>query len=226
MTEPDMPVAVVDTETTGIKPPIIPMEVAILRLAGQPHEADIKERFWSRYNPGRPVELGAISTHHISDEDVKNCPAFSTFAFPKEVKYVVGHNVDYDWEVLGKPDVRRICTLALTRSLLPDLDNHKLGTLVYYIDGPSAKSRLQGAHGALVDAVNCFKVLQWVIVKLGVGTWDQLYAEAEEARIPKRMPFGKHKGQPLEEVPRSYCQWLLGQPDVDPYLRKALEQVI
>jgi len=36
------------------------------------------------------------------------------------------------------------------------------------------------------------------------------------------MPFGKHKGTPMADVPRDYKAWLLNQPDVDPYLRKAL----
>ena len=46
---------------------------------------------------------------------------------------------------------------------------------------------------------------------------------SEIARIPTIMPFGKHKGLLLADVPSSYKQWLLGQSDVDPFLRKALE---
>jgi exodeoxyribonuclease X len=37
------------------------------------------------------------------------------------------------------------------------------------------------------------------------------------------MPFGKHKGMLLADVPSDYKQWLLTQGDRDPYLRKALE---
>jgi exodeoxyribonuclease X len=36
------------------------------------------------------------------------------------------------------------------------------------------------------------------------------------------MTFGKWKGTPVKDVPYDYKRWLLGQPDVDPYLRKAL----
>ena len=42
------------------------------------------------------------------------------------------------------------------------------------------------------------------------------------ARIPTVMTFGKHKGMVIKDVPRDYVRWLLGQPDVDPYLRQAL----
>jgi exodeoxyribonuclease X len=36
------------------------------------------------------------------------------------------------------------------------------------------------------------------------------------------MPFGKHKGEPISEMPVDYRQWLLRQPNVDPYLAQAL----
>ncbi|HBZ18829.1 MAG TPA: DNA polymerase III subunit epsilon, partial [Betaproteobacteria bacterium] len=36
------------------------------------------------------------------------------------------------------------------------------------------------------------------------------------------MPFGKHKGSLLSDMPRDYKEWLLKQGDIDPYLRKAL----
>jgi exodeoxyribonuclease X len=36
------------------------------------------------------------------------------------------------------------------------------------------------------------------------------------------MPFGKHKGLMLADLPSDYKQWLLGQGDIDSYLRKAL----
>jgi exodeoxyribonuclease X len=36
------------------------------------------------------------------------------------------------------------------------------------------------------------------------------------------MPFGKHKGMLLVDVPKDYKKWLLTQQDIDPFLRKAL----
>jgi exodeoxyribonuclease X len=50
-----------------------------------------------------------------------------------------------------------------------------------------------------------------------------LYAESEKARNPTTMPFGKHNGMLLTDVPSDYKQWLLTQGGIDPYLRKALE---
>jgi hypothetical protein len=37
------------------------------------------------------------------------------------------------------------------------------------------------------------------------------------------LTFGKHKGKPLSEVPRSYLHWLLGQAWLKPSVRQAVE---
>lgn len=38
----------------------------------------------------------------------------------------------------------------------------------------------------------------------------------------KTMPFGKHKGQPLAEVPTTYLRWLAGLDDLREPLRSAV----
>ena len=58
---------------------------------------------------------------------------------------------------------------------------------------------------------------------LDIKTIDDLYTESEKARIPSTMPFGKHKGILLTDLPSDYKQWLLSQGDIDTYLRKALK---
>jgi len=37
------------------------------------------------------------------------------------------------------------------------------------------------------------------------------------------MTFGNHKGAVIKAIPPDYKHWPLGQPDVDPYLIKALQ---
>jgi len=65
-------------------------------------------------------------------------------------------------------------------------------------------------------------ILDHICQQLGVKTAEDLYAESEKARIPTTMPFGKHKGMLLSDIPSDYKQWLLTQGDIDPNLRKAL----
>jgi len=68
----------------------------------------------------------------------------------------------------------------------------------------------------------CSLILGHICRLLDVRKVEDLYRESELARIPKVMPFGKHKGQLLTDVPSDYRDWLLNQADIDPYLRKAL----
>lgn len=53
-------------------------------------------------------------------------------------------------------------------------------------------------------------------------TWDRLWEISEVARIPTKMTFGEHEGEKIEDIPYSYVSWLMRQPDLDPYLEKAL----
>ncbi len=210
-----------DTEATGIKEPVL-IEAAWLELESL-EPFSVENPFTQRYNPGKPITLGALATHHIMDEELVNCPPASSFSLPSDVEYLIGHNVDFDWEVIGKPGVKRICTLALARKLWPNLDSHNQGALLYYLDRNTAREQLRNAHSALTDVGICAVILDHICQQLNVKTIEDLYTESEKARIPTTMPFGKHKGLLLTDLPSDYKQWLLGQGDIDSYLRKALE---
>jgi len=209
-----------DTEATGIKEPVL-IEAAWLELESiEPFL--VANPFVQRYNPGKPITLGALATHHIMDEELIDCPPASSFRLPDDVGYIIGHNVDFDWEVIGKPEIKRICTLALARKLWPNLDSHTQSALLYYLERDTAREQLRNAHSALTDVGICAVILDHICQQLGVKTAEDLYAESEKARIPTTMPFGKHKGMLLSDIPSDYKQWLLTQGDIDPNLRKAL----
>ena len=209
-----------DTEATGIKEPVL-IEAAWLELESiEPFT--VANPFVQRYNPGKPITLGALATHHIMDEELVDCPPASSFRLPDDVSYIIGHNVDFDWEVIGKPEIKRICTLALARKLWPDLDSHTQSALLYYLERNSAREQLRNAHSALTDVGICAVILDHICQQLSVKMVEDLYIESEKARIPTTMPFGKHKGTLLVDIPSDYKEWLLGQGDIDPYLRKAL----
>jgi len=93
---------------------------------------DVGNPWVQRYNPGKPISLGALATHHIMDEELVSCPPSTSFKLPAGTKYLIGHNIDFDWVAIGSPEVKRICTLALARSLWPDLDSHTQSALLYY----------------------------------------------------------------------------------------------
>ena len=211
-----------DTETTGIIDSEI-IEAAWLELS-DPVSLTIVSTFEQRYQPSKPIELGALATHHIYDEELVGCAPHTDFTLPADTQYLIGHNVDYDWAVAGRPPVKRICTLALARGFYPELDSHSQSAFIYFIRRSEARERLRNAHSALADVHNCHLILHHLIERAShIQTWEDLWRLSERARIPRVMPFGKHKGQPIAQVPADYKAWLLRQSDIDPYLIKALQ---
>lgn len=216
-----MTAIIFDTETTGTDEPQI-IEAAWLRL-DSPAALNVTEQFEQRYRPDTRIALGALATHHIYDEELTGCPPHTDFKLPADVQYIIGHNIDYDWKVAGQPNVKRICTLALSRSLYPDADSHSQSAMIYLIDRPNARNLLRAAHSALADVQNCRSLLAHLIGRAGpVSDWEALWRLSEQARIPKIMTFGKHKGMAIADIPADYKAWLLRQADVDPYLQAAL----
>ncbi len=210
-----------DTETTG-KNEAKMIEAAWIQLESiNPFVTSTS--FNQRYNPGKPIEYGALATHHILDEELINCPSPESFELPEELEYLIGHNVDYDWNIIGQPKVKRICTLALSRRAWPALDSHTQSALFYFLSRTTAREVLKNAHSALADVKICAVILESACKALNISTIEDLYTASEAARIPSHMTFGKHKGVPIADIPRDYKTWLLNQDNVDTYLRKALE---
>lgn len=218
-----MSAIIFDTETTGINEPQV-IEAAFL-VVGSPFALPILSEYCQRFKPSKRIELGALATHHILDEELANCPASSEFFLPDDTQYLIGHNVDYDWKVIGEPPVKRICTLAMCRHLFPDADSHSQSAMIYMMRRSAARDRLKNAHAALDDVKNCRTILDVCLDKMGATketTWEDVWCFSEKARIPTVMTFGKHKGMAIKDIPSDYKAWLLRQPDVDPYLVKAL----
>jgi len=217
-----MPQAIIfDVEATDKNDAVI-IEAASLDVTSL-NPFEVGNPWVQRYNPGKPISLGALATHHIMDEELVNCPASSSFKLSAGTKYLIGHNIDFDWVAIGSPDVKRICTLALARSLWPSLDSHTQSALLYFFERDTARDQLRNAHSALADVWICSKIVGQIIDKLHPASLDALWEMSEKARIPTTMPYGKHKGELISQVPTDYKQWLLRQDNVSGYLRKALE---
>lgn len=212
-----------DTETTDVIDPRI-IEVAWMELES-PNNHFPGPTFHKRYNPMKPISLGALATHHIMDEELANEDPYSSFFLPEGTAYIIGHNIDFDWKAIGSPDVKRICTLALSRWLLPHLDSHTQSAMAYHFFRPQARGLLKGAHSADGDVLVLKIILQHLLQLMQpeqYATWDALWETSEKARVPVYFTFGKHKGEKIADAPYSYKQWMLKQPELCPYLVKAL----
>jgi exodeoxyribonuclease X len=181
-----------------------------------------------RFKPSKPIQLGAMATHHILPADLEECPPTpEKFDLPR---YIIGHFVDYDWQALGSPaEVKRIDTCALARAAWPDLDSHSRGALTYHLH-PHGEARdlLRNAHSAETDIALCFRVFEAALLTIPmdrpIGSWGDVWRLSEYCRVPKRMTFGKHEGLPISEVPADYAEWYQRQEDTDPYLIIAFQK--
>lgn len=218
-----MKALILDTETTGLNEPEV-IELSYFWIDDKFERVSLTQQDF--FKPSKHIEWGAFATHHIIPADLEDCPPSSMCSLPKGVDFLIGHGVDYDWGVLGKPDIRRIDTLALAREVWPSLDSHKLSALYYYIKGANESTRkeLRAAHSAAADIRFCHVILGELIKEIKATSLSHLYGLSEEARIPKIMTFGKYKGCPVAEVNRGWAKWYRNQTDTDPYLLMALSR--
>ena len=218
---------ILDTETHDLNG--YPIEIAYAPCSFEQGVLVINqgEVFDEYFSCPEPIALGALATHHILEADIAEKPSFDTFKMPQGVQYLIGHNIDYDIKAIQKcqPDftVKGICTLALCRMVWPELP-HTLSAMYYHVmdDLELARKHLRHAHNAKADIYFTGVILKTLVEQLGIKDMNSLFIMSETARIPKYITFGKHKGTAVKDLDSGYVSWLLKQPDLDPYLRKAL----
>jgi exodeoxyribonuclease X len=130
--------AVIDVEGNGQQPPDL-VELGVVSVAA----GVIGEPVAWLFKPDEPITPMAQRIHGITNEMVKDAPAFAERA--AEVRahlngaVVVAHNAGIDLGVLKRklPDfapAEVLDTLKLSRRLLPGQDSHRLGALVAALD--------------------------------------------------------------------------------------------
>lgn len=220
---------IIDTETTGRGDPPEIIEIASIWM--EEGSWAPSPCWWARYKSRNGSSYGALAIHHILDEELVD----RKFYYPESPHrlepedYIVGHHIDYDWTAMGMPAVKRICTLAMSRAVWPDLDSHSLGALTYFLQEDKAKARklVKQAHGAAVDVKLCYNVLFALLSKrTGILSAEDLWKWSEECRVPKTWTFGKFQGEPIKKADRGYLMWCLRQPDMDPYVKIAVREAL
>ncbi len=130
--------AIVDIETTGSYASGNRItEIAIVIL----HNGTIIERFDSLVNPCMPIPFFIQNLTGISNEMVADAPLFSEIAAKVfnllHHKIFVAHNVNFDYSFVRSMladhgfdlNCRKLCTVQLSRKLIPGLPSYKLGLL-------------------------------------------------------------------------------------------------
>lgn len=226
-----MQAIILDTETHSLNGLPIEIAYAPIQINEGKLSLDRELIFDQLYSIGdEKISYGSMAVHHILESDLVGQPNFSEFKLPPETIYIIGHNIDYDIRAIQQcgvdtSHIKAICTLALARLVWPDAEAHNISALIYMISKGSEKARemLKGAHRADADIILTANILMHIVYQLKIQTIEELFEASEDARIPRSINFGKHRGTAIIDLPTDYVQWLLRQEDLDPYLRKALE---
>ena len=149
---------VFDLETTGAKaPPCRITEIGAYRVK----DGVIADEFHTLVNPQAPIPAFITSLTGISDDMVRDAPLFSDIA-PRFLEFIgdsvlVAHNAHFDMGFLNHEIGRvfeefrvwnpSLCTVQLSRRLLPQIENHKLNTVASHFS-----VQLINHHRACEDA--------------------------------------------------------------------------
>ena len=225
-----MQAIILDTETHTLNGQPIEIAYAPIQIHDVKLTLDKSQIFDQLYRVDEPISYAAMAVHHILESELVDQPHYTSFSLPQDTTYIIGHNIDYDIRALEKcgvdiSKIKAICTLALARLVWPDAEAHNISALIYMITKGSAKARdmIKKAHRADMDIILTANILMHEIHHLKIQTIEELYTASEDARIPRTINFGKHRGTAIADLPADYMQWLLRQEDLDPYLRKAIE---
>ncbi len=199
--------AIVDVETTGSGAATDRVtEVAVLEVEG----FELRSRWSSLINPGRPIAAPVQSLTGITDEMVAGAPRFGAIAAELmqrlEGRLFVAHNAAFDYGVLRREleragkrfEARSLCTVRLSRRLYPLAPGHDLDSLI-------ARHRLACAvrHRAAADAEAVWQFLGAAAEEHGR---DVLAVAARLASREVSLPPGLDRDQveALPEAPGVY----------------------
>ncbi len=173
---------VFDLETTGAKaPPCRITEIGAYRV----RNGAVTEKFETLVNPEMPIPWFITNLTGISDAMVAEAPVFADVAhdFLNFIgdSILVAHNSGFDMRFLNSevarvyPDYRVgnpcLCTVQLSRKLLPDILNHKLKTVAEHYD-----IDLTNHHRASADAYATAHIFVNLLTKLHDGGVNDLGA--------------------------------------------------
>lgn len=206
-----------------------------------------KAYFHQTFMPKGEFSPQASAVNGFTKENLAGSPCISTFQFPEDIEYMIGHNINFDWQILKKPKVKLICTKELAIKYLTKergKGTKGVNTLTglierYYPD--EAKKLISNAHSALQDCKLCYLILLKILEAAPhLDSFEKLAGECKQplAKLPFGIlqdgytksyicNFGKHKGRLLKEIlyaEKSYLTWIVEKSTMSKELKEFVKQ--
>jgi len=222
--------AIVDIETTGGQP----AQDRITEIAIFVHDGEkIIDQFSSLVNPGRQIPAFITQLTGITNDMVSDAPKFHEVARRiveiTEGCVFVAHNVRFDYSFLKKEfgdlgynySRKTLCTVRLSRSLIPGQPSYSLGKLCKNIGIP-----LEGRHRAAGDA-HATTLLFDKLLKITQDSEDLPHGQDTShtlARVDALAPAGKKPSPKRVAAVAAAIKTALLPPLVSPELVASLPQ--
>lgn len=232
-----------DTETTGFDAE--KDQIVDVALVGFNEQGALELLYESLIKPTIPIPVTASAVHHITDADVQDArlPLIVGIDVKNLLngKTLVAHNAEFDRKFMlqlgiTNPPWDWLCTWRLANHLWPDAPGYKNQELRYWRGYANVDLKGMSPHRAAPDAL----VTAYLFRDLFVAFRDKWATPNGTAATPitqdliefaarpiliKKMPFGKHKGELIENVPDDYIMWMLRKiPDLSPDLKYTLKR--
>ncbi len=161
--------AIIDIETTGGRY----NEEGITEIAIHKYDGEtVIDTFVSLINPEKEIQPFVVNLTGINNKMLRNAPKFYEVA--KRIVEItdncimVAHNASFDYRILRTEfsrlgfefDKPTLCTIELSKKLIPDLESYSLGKLCRKIGIP-----VSDRHRANGDALATIKLLQILLQK-------------------------------------------------------------
>jgi DNA polymerase-3 subunit epsilon len=192
--------SIIDVETTGGKFNQEGItEIAIYKFDGE----NIVDQFISLINPEIPIQPFVQQLTGITDKMVSNAPKF--FQVAKRIleitenSILVAHNSSFDYRMikiefdrLGYDfNIPQICTVKLSKKLIPNLKSYKLGNLVKSLGIP-----ITNRHRASGDAIATVELFKLLILKdsnkeilTSLISWKEITPKNKWQKLISKLPI-------------------------------------
>lgn len=207
-------IQIVDVETTGVEDDARVVEIGAVFLRELRDGTLWTERAHSHLvDPGIPIPPTASAIHHITDDMVEGRNDLVTTVRERGYRwgdYHVAHNAAFDRRFLEPEPVAMdnpwICTYKCAYVQWPDAPSHGNQALSYWLGALRPGDDVGHAHRALFD---CYTTLGILMALVEAGwTWERMVEVTAQPLILRSFGFGKHAGQPIDQVPGSYLHWM------------------
>lgn len=226
-----------DYETTGVNAEKCGVVQAALCFVDLREDGSfsVLERDVSLLHPGEPIPAGASGVHGIYDHHVESCPNYEAYLAEQfelvndtAIEAVLGYNsISFDDKIArrcGMGEYPAIDLIVATKRFKAmGLDSAKLGSAYQWLTGKEPV----GAHDALADILMTLELIQPAMGKAQcVGLSEFIdWMRTPWASPSMTMPYGKHKGMKLCNLPKSYVRWALENMTLSADLKLGLEMV-